>query len=156
MRLNRLLFPALLASYPSRALCEDRITALQALSPPDDALLTLATAEPDNHFVAPPTAIAEPLPAIQVRQHIVAARTTSPIPTSITPLPSSTPAGDDGDDTSNSGSAENTSTTTVTITSRSTTTIRPTLTITSLFSSISPSTSGASGRLESLLLLPWR
>ncbi|KAJ8126860.1 hypothetical protein O1611_g6777 [Lasiodiplodia mahajangana] len=141
-----LLLTALLASYPSSTLCDD---AIAITAPEAQPQLQTAAAEPF------------PFPAIQARQHIVAARTTSPIPTSITTLPTSAPASDDGDDggsgeTSNSGSAENTSTTTVTITSRSTTTIRPTLTITSLFSSISPLTSGASGRLESLLLLPWR
>ncbi|KAI1121643.1 hypothetical protein F5Y10DRAFT_271888 [Nemania abortiva] len=158
MRPNLLLFPALLASLPSSVICDDAaITALQAQSPSNDAPLTLATAEPDNRFATPPpTAGAEPLPAIRARQHIVAARTTSPVPTSITELPTSTSGGDGGDETGSSGGAENTSTTTVTITSRSTTTIRPTLTITSLFSAISPSTSGANGRLEPLLLLPWR
>ncbi|KAI0872059.1 hypothetical protein GGS24DRAFT_503174 [Hypoxylon argillaceum] len=140
------LLPVLLATYSPSALCDDAMTASQAQPAPP----VLATADANNRFTTP----AQPLLALPARQHAVAARTTSPVPDSITALPTPAPASD-GDGVINNASVENTSTTTITITSRSTTTIRPTLTITSLFSSIGPTTSGGSGRLEPLMMLSW-
>ncbi|TRX88434.1 hypothetical protein FHL15_010690 [Xylaria flabelliformis] len=100
----------------------------------------------------------------QARQHTVATRTTSGViitSTTIPPTPTPAPVAtgsdgddDDDDDDDEPGDTDSeeapTSTVTITITSNRTTTIRPTVTVTSLFSSMDSTTSGASGRLE-----PW-
>ncbi|KAI0481780.1 hypothetical protein F4859DRAFT_434977 [Xylaria cf. heliscus] len=115
---------------------------------------------------------AQPAPIaarFQARQHGVAARTTSEVVTSITTLPTPTPttptststdssSSDDSSasETSGSDSASDeapSSTITITVTSNRTTTIRPTVTVTSLFSSIGATTSGASGRVEPLVFV---
>ncbi|KAJ8114002.1 hypothetical protein ONZ43_g5011 [Nemania bipapillata] len=154
MRLKTILLPAFLAAYPSSGACEDAITAQQEQPPSNSALPVFATADANNHFTMPRTIDAEPLVPIPASQHIIAARTTSSVPILITTLPTPSSPSDAGE-TGSISSVENTSTTTITITSRSTTTIRPTLTITTLFSSIGPTTSGADRCLVPLTLWSW-
>ncbi|RYC56285.1 hypothetical protein CHU98_g9922 [Xylaria longipes] len=160
---------ALLASYPPSTICANTAAEIQGQeapsAPSSTAIIITITAEADNQFTTTLQAqIPAPVPIakrFQARQHIVAARTTSEVITSITTLPTPTPtptpaSSSDGDDIETSdgdgdGDEAPSSTITITITSNRTTTIRPTVTVTSLFSSIVPTTSGASGRLESLV-----
>ncbi|KAI0405432.1 hypothetical protein F4802DRAFT_597262 [Xylaria palmicola] len=117
--------------------------------PPPTAAITSAGA--DNAFTATPQAprlvgadespSSSPTARVQVRQDTAATSTTADVSTSITTLPPSTSSEDDDD-----GAA--TSTMTITITSNRTTTIRPTVTVTSLFSPTTSATSGARGGLE--------
>ncbi|KAI8954024.1 hypothetical protein F4801DRAFT_70253 [Xylaria longipes] len=162
---------ALLASYPPSTICANTAAEIQGQeapsAPSSTAIIITITAEADNQFTTTlPAQIPAPVPIakrFQARQHIVAARTTSEVITSITTLPTPTPtptpastSSSDGDNNETSdgdgdGDEAPSSTITITITSNRTTTIRPTVTVTSLFSSIVPTTSGASGRLESLV-----
>ncbi|GAW11024.1 hypothetical protein ANO14919_003630 [Xylariales sp. No.14919] len=63
-------------------------------------------------------------------------------------IPSSSSLTAGRDETRDSGTAGESSTITITISRNRTTTIRPTVTVTSLFSSVGSTTSGASGRQE--------
>ncbi|KAI1754248.1 hypothetical protein F4782DRAFT_47912 [Xylaria castorea] len=122
-----------------------------------------------------PVAAAPIAKRFQARQNMVAATASGDItsiatlPPTPTPTPTATSisistggvsSGGDGDnnETSDTNGEEEeeeeeapSSTVTITITSNRTTTIRPTVTVTSLFSSIGSTTSGASGRLDPYL-----
>ncbi|KAI0971222.1 hypothetical protein F4678DRAFT_461756 [Xylaria arbuscula] len=103
-----------------------------------------------------PTLTAPLLPTRRQYTAALAARTTTPFTVTATPI--RRPLSEDEDENNNSNTAENapfspyssslTTTIQITITRNSTTTVRPTVTLTSLFSSLEPTTSGAGRRLE--------
>ncbi|KAI0444974.1 hypothetical protein F4803DRAFT_209762 [Xylaria telfairii] len=168
----RQLLVALLASYPAFTICTNTAAEIQGQEPAtitrtaeaeadSQITTTLLVRHPEEEEEAQIPTAAPVAKRFQARQYAVAARTTSEVITSIvtlptpTPIPTSTSAkgndnetstGGDGDETSDSETPS--STVTITITSNRTTTIRPTVTVTSLFSSVGSSTSGSSGRLE--------
>ncbi|KAI0554100.1 hypothetical protein F4679DRAFT_345320 [Xylaria curta] len=155
----------LLALLATSATCTRTDVEIQGQEAPSSAnIITVVKANslstttlPARHYEEAPQ-IPAPAPIaerFQERQHTVAARTTSAVIPSTTTLPTPTPTpvatDSDGDGTSDTNSEDApSSTVTITITSNRTTTIRPTVTVTSLFSSADSTTSGASGRLE-----PW-
>ncbi|KAI1739681.1 hypothetical protein F4680DRAFT_132921 [Xylaria scruposa] len=155
----------LLALLATSATCTRTVVEIQGQEAPSSTnIIAVVKADspstttlPARHSEGAPR-IPAPAPVakrFQARQHTVAARTTSAVITSTTTFPTPTPTpvatGSDGDETSDTNSEDApSSTVTITITSNRTTTIRPTVTVTSLFSSVDTTTSGASGRLE-----PW-
>ncbi|KAI0857399.1 hypothetical protein F4860DRAFT_517851 [Xylaria cubensis] len=179
MKHHCLLLVLLATSAPCTSTGTDKaIQGQQAPSSTNIIIITTTTVETNSPSSTTTTLLARhlegapqiPAPAaapiakqFQARQHTVAARTTSSgvVITSTTTLPTPTPTpvlatGSDGDgddepgDTDTDSEEAPSSTVTITITSNRTTTIRPTVTVTSLFSSMDSTTSGASGRLE-----PW-
>ncbi|KAI0539000.1 hypothetical protein GGR58DRAFT_270583 [Xylaria digitata] len=159
MRYKAIFLLSVLASYPASTACEEGVTALvigrepssiagstiaAPTSTASDLQFTMTTASP----LETEPSLAAPAPSLtnRRRQHIIAARTiSSPVTTLITTLPSPTPTpSTGGGDGTSDGSATGNSTIVITITRNRTTTIRPTVTVTSLFSSVIPTTSGAS------------
>ncbi|KAI0190266.1 hypothetical protein EV127DRAFT_95752 [Xylaria flabelliformis] len=139
------------------------ITTTVETNSPSSTTTTILARHHEGAPQIPAPAAAPIAKQIQARQHTVAARMTTSgvVITSTTTLSTPTPTpvlatGSDGDgddepgDTDTDSKEAPSSTVTITITSNRTTTIRPTVTVTSLFSSMDSTTSGASGHLE-----PW-